>query len=112
MPSRLCIHAGCSSPVVYRGYCQAHARAKEKRTRRAGRHIYPTAKWRHTRDRVLFEQPLCAVEGCGQIAVEVDHIIPLPDGAPYDMANLQGLCKHHHGQKTKAEQTYGVGWPD
>lgn len=112
MPSRLCITPGCAGTVTYRGYCQAHARVKEQRTNRAGAHIYNTAKWKHTRRRVLFEQPLCAVEGCGEIAVDVDHIVPLPDGAPYDLANLQGLCKMHHSQKTRSEQTSGVGWPD
>ena len=108
MPRRLCSIPGCAGTVTYRGRCQAHARLKERDTNRAGRHIYNTAKWKHTRKRVLFEQPLCK---CGEIAVDVDHIVPLPEGDPYAMSNLQGLCKQCHGRKTRIE-TFGVGWPE
>lgn len=102
MPSRICLRPGCAGVVTYRGYCQAHARDKERRTRRKGLHVYNTKRWKVLARRVLFEQPLCP---CGEIATDVDHIKPLAKGgAPYDRANLQGLCKACHGRKTKREQ--------
>lgn len=104
MPIRLCLAAGCPRPASYRGYCAEHARVRERRTNRAGKAIYNSTRWKHTRRRVLFLQPLCAVEGCGEIATDVDHIVPLPDGAAYELSNLQGLCAAHHGQKTRREQ--------
>ncbi len=104
MPQRLCLHPGCGAAVTYRGYCAEHARDKERRTARKGARIYRTARWRHTRKRVLFAQPLCAVEGCGEIATDVDHIVPLPEGDPYALSNLQGLCRRHHSEKTRREQ--------
>ena len=107
MPIRLCL--ACPAQAHYRGYCIDHAKTKEQQTNRKGRHIYGTAKWRNTRKAVLSSQPLCK---CGEIAVDVDHIVPLPEGDPYDPANLQGLCKSCHAKKTRREQTSGVGWPD
>ena len=57
-------------------------------------------RWRKLRLMVLRSQPVCAVEGCTQAAVDVDHIIPKRDGGLDDLDNLQGLCKSHHSQKT------------
>lgn len=113
MTIRICLRPGCPARATYRGYCPEHARAKEQGTRRVGKAIYNSPRWRHTRRRVLSEQPLCAIEGCGEIATDVDHIVPLPRGDAYALANLQGLCARHHGEKTRREQqTSGVGWPD
>lgn len=56
------------------------------------------------RIKVLREQPWCATPGCSNLALEVDHIVPVElGGAEFDRANLQGLCKKHHSQKTSAE---------
>ena len=107
MPQRLCSHPGCGGTVTYRGYCAEHARAKEQRTARKGTRIYHTARWRNTRKRVLFDHPLCQAEGCGEIATDVDHIVPLPEGDPYALSNLQALCRRHHGEKTRREQLGG-----
>lgn len=109
---RLCNTPGCAGAVTYRGRCADCAAHKERRTVRKGRAIYKSAKWRNTRKAVLAAEPLCAVEGCGEIAVDVDHIVPLPAGEPFALSNLQGLCRYHHGVKTRREQTGGVGWPD
>lgn len=109
---RLCNTPGCAGTVTYRGYCATHAAAKERQTERKGRSLYKTAKWRNTRKAVLAAKPLCAAEGCGEIATDVDHIVPLPTGEQFAMSNLQGLCRYHHGVKTRGEQTSGVGWPD
>lgn len=61
--------------------------------------------WRRLRALVLSEQPLCPqCLSVGHLvpAVEVDHV----DGDPTNnsLDNLQGLCKMHHGQKTRLEQ--------
>jgi hypothetical protein len=47
------------------------------------------------RDRV------CAVPGCGiTYGLERDHIIPVEEGGPTELANLVKLCKRHHFLKT------------
>jgi 5-methylcytosine-specific restriction protein A len=56
--------------------------------------------WRALRRRVLREEPVCQVPGCGWPSTEVDHIIPLAaGGAPLDRANLQGMCQPHNASK-------------
>jgi 5-methylcytosine-specific restriction protein A len=53
---------------------------------------------------VLFEQPLCAIDGCDAIAVAVDHIIAIEDDGPiWQRQNLQALCSPHHAEKTSRE---------
>lgn len=106
MPRRLCTWPGCPDPVKYRGYCQRHARAKERGTNRAGRAIYATKRWKLLRRRKLFETPLCEAEGCGEIATDVHHRTDLADGGdPWKLANLQSLCHSHHSRETRAAQT-------
>jgi 5-methylcytosine-specific restriction endonuclease McrA len=104
---RSCIKPGCPEPATYRGRCQRHAKQRERTINRAGRQVYATKRWKVARRRVLFEQPLCAIEGCMEIATDVDHIVPLPEGEPYARDNLQGLCRKHHGVKTRSEQGRG-----
>ena len=43
---------------------------------------------------------------CGKAGrLEVDHIVPLSKkGDPWDLANLQALCRGCHLEKTRAEQ--------
>lgn len=109
MPKRLCLAAGCPDVPTHRGYCAAHNRAKDRAVKRHGQSLYRTAKWRNTRKAVLSASPLCK---CGAIATDADHIVPLAKGgAPYDLENLQALCRSCHGRKTYRE-TFGVGWPD
>ena len=39
------------------------------------------------------------------LATDVDHIVPINQGGdPFTRSNLQPLCQHHHGLKTKGEQ--------
>ena len=40
---------------------------------------------------------------CGDLATEVDHIIPREKGGLDELHNLQGLCKRHHSLKTWME---------
>ena len=49
--------------------------------------------------------PVCAVKGCANDQfLEIDHIVPIEDHGPTEIANLWRLCSHHHAIKT-----YG-GW--
>lgn len=103
MPSKTCLEPMCPEAAHYRGYCRTHANMNDRQINRAGRHIYFTAKWRHTRERVLFEQPLCATPDCGRIATDVHHIVDLADGGePWARENLEGLCATCHGKLTRA----------
>ena len=59
--------------------------------------------WRRLRRMVLAREPLCReCQAMGRTvpATQVDHIVPLSEGGPNSMANLQGLCATHHSQKT------------
>jgi 5-methylcytosine-specific restriction enzyme A len=60
------------------------------------------ATWRKLRAVVLTRDPLCPrcrQAGYIERAVEVDHIDSDPSNNT--LANLVGLCKLHHGQKTR-----------
>src|SRR5688572_30750830 len=104
MPTRLCLQAGCPNPATYRGRCPTHARTTNQATHH-NRTIYNSARWKHTRERVLYEQPLCASDGCDEISTDVDHITAIEAGGdPWARHNLQGLCASCHGRKTKREQ--------
>lgn len=100
MPVKLCSAPRCPEYATYRGKCRGHARDRERQTNRAGKAIYNTAKWRHTRKAVLSREPLCP---CGEIAVDVHHKVDLADGgAPYDLENLEGLCHACHSKETRS----------
>ena len=70
--------------------------------------VYYTQRWKRFRKMVLSASPLCVeCEKRGDVepGVDLDHIIPLDKGgAPYDRANVQPLCKFHHGRKTRREE--------
>jgi 5-methylcytosine-specific restriction endonuclease McrA len=105
----VCATPGCAEPPINGARCETHAipfkreanRIKDRSANRKGHALYRTKRWRMTRRRILFDQPLCK---CGAIATDVDHIRPLPQANPYDPANLQPLCKTCHGRKTRREQ--------
>jgi len=76
-----------------------------------------TRKWAAFRKRFLANNPWCkgiytarfsvgSVSGieCGELATQVDHIIPLKwGGAQYDESNCQSLCHSCHSRKTATE---------
>jgi 5-methylcytosine-specific restriction endonuclease McrA len=65
--------------------------------------FFSSKEWKLVRKIVLSRNPLCI---CGQIAVDVDHIIPrsiLPQSKWLSVDNLRGLCKSCHNKKTKQE---------
>jgi len=60
------------------------------------------ATWRRLRAVVLRRDPLCPrcrQAGDIEFAIEVDHIDSDPSNNT--LSNLVGLCKMHHGQKTR-----------
>jgi hypothetical protein len=102
----ICGQPGCSTPATYRGRCQRHARERERQTNRAGSRIYRLKRWKMTRRAFLLAHPLCAAEGCTEIATDVHHIIDLAEGGdPWSFGNLEQHCHSHHSQITRARQT-------
>lgn len=111
-PPKPCNIAGCRQfAVPGRGRCEKHQAADDKsRRRRAdGRRGSASARgydgtWRKVRLMKLRQNPICETEGCGQMASEVDHIVPMAQGGQrLDMENLQALCKPCHSRKTVTE---------
>ena len=80
--------------------------------------------WRKLRKQVLAEEPTCRI--CTvRLATECDHIKPKSKGGTNDRANLQGVCRSCHAEKTaqEAAEARGValryrptigldGWPE
>lgn len=106
MPRRApspCHHPGCHETGTDTR-CPTHTRAHRQARDTDTRWVYRHPRWRPLRTQVLDEQPWCADTGCTQMAVDVDHIVPLAfGGKPFDRTNLQGLCKPHHSIKTNRE---------
>ena len=66
-----------------------------------------SARWKHVRINVICRD-LSTCQICKRVTndVEVDHIVPMHrnlDQDPYDMDNLQTLCKGCHAEKTRKE---------
>jgi 5-methylcytosine-specific restriction endonuclease McrA len=71
--------------------------------------FYQSGPWKIARDEQLREEPNCQAPGCDQPATHVDHRVSIAEGgAKLDPANLQSLCKRHHGPKTQAESHRGA----
>lgn len=70
-------------------------------------HAIAGARWERTR-RAVFERAGWRCEGCGRAGrLECDHIVPLardPLRDPFDMGNLQALCRPCHRAKTAGER--------
>lgn len=100
MPTRLCLTPRCPDPATYRGRCQRHAKQRNTETHR-NRNIYSSAKWKHTRNKVLAEEPLCP---CGELSTDVHHIVDMDEGGdPWARSNLQALCHACHSRITRRE---------
>jgi 5-methylcytosine-specific restriction endonuclease McrA len=63
-----------------------------------------TRAWRTLRVYVFAEQSgICAVEGCTELADELDHIVSTARGGGDERSNVWGLCETHHAEKTAHE---------
>lgn len=122
MPKRPCLESSCPNFAEVRGRCREHYRQLERernQRRRAdpdrGRRVqlYHSKGWLVLRRRVIFEQPICATEGCGDLSAEADHIVPLSQGgAEYERSNCQGLCRRCHALKSGREAHLEGGLDD
>jgi len=69
--------------------------------------FYSRRPWRELREYVLSQNPICVMcqsRGLTVLAEEVDHIVPMSKGGePYDLDNLQPLCKSCHSRKTAVD---------
>lgn len=69
-------------------------------------HLYSTKKWTQLREAKLTETPFCHI--CQTtLNLHVDHIKDHKGNLTlfYDYENLQVLCREHHTQKTRLDQT-------
>lgn len=112
MTFKVCTEPDCPE-LVERGvaYCPKHRRIdhrtikdREIKARSEWRWVYKNPRWQALRRLVKEEQPFCDIVNCFELTHDVDHIIAVQDGgAPFDRENVHGLCKRHHGQKTREE---------
>jgi 5-methylcytosine-specific restriction enzyme A len=99
MPRKLCLRAGCPRFAEVGARCRLHAAEQRKQNRSPNNSFYASRRWRLTRRRKLFQDPICEHPGCDRPAEHVHHITPIEDGGDRnDFANLQSLCKPHHSQ--------------
>lgn len=85
------------------GPLRVHRVPKARRDKRR----YMRAAYKRLRKRLLTRDPWCRWPDCIEAALEVDHIVPVAWGGPDDPDNMQGLCKRHHGRKTRLEGVAG-----
>lgn len=102
VPTKLCLESGCGLPVARYGRCSSHALERDRLSHpRNG--FYGTRRWRATRKRQLYVEPLCRF--CGDVATDVDHIRDIEAGGDvWSSSNLQSLCHRCHSRKTRATQ--------
>jgi 5-methylcytosine-specific restriction enzyme A len=116
---RPCLEPGCSALVTC-GRCSEHQkqyqqRQDDPRTANRERNLYWSARWRAFRKQQLSKRPLCVMCEAETppryvLATELDHKTPVAQGgAVFDPRNVQGLCKHHHSQKTLQERSSNRG---
>jgi 5-methylcytosine-specific restriction enzyme A len=104
-PPTVCATPGCDQTTTRGPRCPTHTRATRATwVNPTHKKIYNSARWQELRRQLLRDHPWCNTPGCPHPATDADHIQPLATGGqPYDPANLQGLCKQHHSQKTAQE---------
>jgi 5-methylcytosine-specific restriction protein A len=108
-PPSPCLEPGCGA-LCHTPRCPEHTRQHDRRDRQrrgsSSRRGY-TRRHYKLREIVLARDPIC--RACGEEPSEVsDHIIALRrGGAPFDLSNLQGLCRKCHNRKTARERGRG-----
>jgi 5-methylcytosine-specific restriction protein A len=107
---RVCNKPGCGKPTQT-PYCDDHTDQQRKQERQqdreSGPRLYDSQRWKRFRKWYLNqpENRICRC-GCGRMATEVDHIIPITgidDRRCFDLSNLQGLTHECHSRKTMRE---------
>lgn len=90
------------------GRCDQHRTTERVRfvDRLRIHHWYCSARWRRLRLEVLRAEPFCrscTAAGRRMLTVDVDHIVKHNGDAAlfWNRANLQGLCKPCHTNKTR-----------
>lgn len=98
----ICNHPGCRR-VTQGRYCGDHNYKAPKRTRDP---FLDSAAWKRMSKAKLAEHPWC--EECHRggkyiPAIDVDHVKPRSTHPHLSLtyANLESLCLHHHGIKTR-----------
>jgi 5-methylcytosine-specific restriction endonuclease McrA len=87
------MYVGCPRLVSSGRFCNIHKTNTQQ--------YRNNSEWKRLSEWVLVEEPICRI--CGiELAVETDHMIPLPKGS-HERWNLQGLCKKCHRIKTTQE---------
>ena len=103
-----CPHPGCRE-LTNGGYCDKHRREDNARYESQARDktvkaFYSTARWGRVRKIQLGRESMCRhcrERGVLVEASHVDHIVEIADGGdPWDLDNLQSLCKSCHTRKT------------
>ena len=72
---------------------------------KVGKFNYNSTQWRKVASLHKKLNPMCVIEGCQNPVHTTDHIKPINDGGePYNMNNLQSLCKRHNASKTGSQR--------
>ena len=121
MIKKYCSHSGCKRLIdLNKRYCDKHKPndSHTSKTSEYANKIHSSNRWRKTSRLYREANPICeqclkaskegdqsrAEKGMINLAVSVDHIVPLfAGGEPYDWDNLQSLCSYHHSLKSQQE---------
>ena len=68
--------------------------------------VHRTYRWERLSKKIRSVNPCEVCQYLGHIhpSQDVDHIIPLPEGAPFDPDNLMPMCKAMHGKKSQLDK--------
>jgi len=69
--------------------------------------VHKTAKWKGLSKKIRSTavcEPCEFITGHLHPSQDVDHIYPLPQGAPFDPNNLMPMCKKMHGKKSQLDK--------
>jgi hypothetical protein len=67
--------------------------------------VYRTPEWKRLRDRVIYEEPVCYIEGCSNPSREADHIEPVHKREDLALvrSNVRGICREHHRTRSSKQ---------
>jgi 5-methylcytosine-specific restriction endonuclease McrA len=98
--ARICTEPGCAVIVVAEHWCDVHKRAPWAGSIRNQRNPIGWAKIRaHVLRR---DNNVC--QYCGDVATEVDHVVPVSRGGSHKTNNLVASCKTCNAKKNIAQR--------